>query len=431
MALKYHIKTYGCQMNAHESEKLAGMLVERGYEEACDAESSDLVVFNTCCIRESAETHILGNLGIIKKIKEKKPSLKVAVCGCMTQQSGAAERLKQRCPFIDIIFGTHNLYKFADYLDRAESGEKVVEISESETDIEEGVPVKRVSGISASVNIMYGCDNFCSYCIVPYVRGRERSRKPQNIVNDVKTLVESGYKEITLLGQNVNSYCSDGVDFAMLLDMLSDISGDYWIKFLTSHPKDLSENVVKVILKKPQLADFIHLPLQAGSDRILELMNRKYTAKSYLDKIDMIRSYLPDAGLSCDIMVGFPTETEDDFCRTLDIVERVRYSNLYSFIYSQRKGTPADKMPQVPIKVKKERIDRLIKKQFAIASSIAAESIGKTYKVLCDGIEGDKFVGKTQSDKKVLFSSKAASVGKFVQVTITEAKNSKLYGKEI
>lgn len=427
----YYIKTYGCQMNAHESEKLAGLLEDEGYAAATDMEGADVIVMNTCCVRESAETHILGNLGIVKKLKEKKPSLKVAVCGCMTQAKGAAERLKKRCPFVDVVIGTHNLYKLIEYLKQTKSGKKVVEICADDGKITEGVPVKRLNNLSALVNIMYGCDNFCSYCIVPYVRGRERSREPSAVLSDVKSLVESGYKEITLLGQNVNSYKSGDVDFARLLDMLSDVEGDYWIKFMTSHPKDISESVIEVIARKPRLAHFIHLPVQSGSDRILQLMNRKYTKADYLNKIAMIKSYLPDVALSCDVMVGFPTETEEDFLETLDVVKKVGYSNLFSFIYSVRSGTPAAEMEQVPLNIKKERIDRLIKVQFEAANAIAKESIGKTVRVLCDGEEGGKYVGKTQTDKKVLFVSEENPVGKFVDVKITEAANSKLYGKEI
>ena len=431
MAFTYYIKTYGCQMNAHESEKLSGILTSKGFEEASDEQQADIIVLNTCCIRESAETHVLGNLGIIKKYKEHNPNLKVAICGCMTQQRGVADRLKKRCPFIDLIFGTHNLHKFSEYVDRVFGGEKFTDIWEAEGSIEEGLPMKRTGTTSALVNIMYGCDNFCSYCIVPYVRGRERSRKPGNIIHDVENLVGQGYKEITLLGQNVNSYFCDGIDFATLLDKLSDIKGDYWIKFLTSHPKDLSEKVIEVIANKERLAHFIHLPIQSGSNRILELMNRKYTAEQYLQKIDMIKRYLPDAGLSCDIMVGFPTETEDDFLLTLDIVEKVRYTNLFSFIYSRRSGTPADKMEQVEEKTKKERIDRLIKKQFTIAQELANSNIGKIYKVLCDDICENKFIGKTQTDKKITFESDKARLGSFVNVKVTQATNSKLYGTEV
>lgn len=427
----YYIKTYGCQMNAHESEKLAGLLESNGYSAVSDMADADVIVMNTCCVRESAETHILGNLGIVKKLKEKKPSLKVAVCGCMTQATDAAKRLKKRCPFVDIVIGTHNIYKLVEYLKDTNGGAKIVDIWDDNGGITEGVPVKRLSKLSALVNIMYGCDNFCSYCIVPYVRGRERSREPSAIISDVQSLVESGYKEIMLLGQNVNSYKSGDVDFAKLLDMLSDIEGDYWIKFMTSHPKDISESVVKIISKKPRLAHFVHLPVQSGSDRVLELMNRKYTKSDYLDKIDMIKKYLPDVSLSCDVMVGFPTETEEDFLETLDVVRRVGYSNLFSFIYSVRSGTPAAEMEQVPLDVKKERIDRLIKVQFEVAARLAKESIGKIYKVLCDGEENGRYVGKTQTDKKVLFVAEKNPIGRFVEVRITEAENSKLYGTEI
>lgn len=427
----YYIKTYGCQMNAHESEKLAGLLESGGYSAVSDMADADVIVFNTCCVRESAETHILGNLGIVKKLKEKRPSLKVAVCGCMTQANGAAERLKKRCPFLDIIIGTHNVYRLLDYLEYVKTGGKVVDITDDNGEVTEGIPVKRLNPSSALVNIMYGCDNFCSYCIVPYVRGRERSRAPSAVLNDVKSLVESGYKEIMLLGQNVNSYRSGDVDFAKLLDMLSDIDGEFWIKFMTSHPKDISESVVKIISEKPRLAHFIHLPVQSGSDRILGLMNRKYTKSDYLDKIDMIKRYLPDVSLSCDVMVGFPTETEEDFAETLDVVNRVGYSNLFSFIYSVRSGTPAADMEQVPLEIKKDRIDRLIKAQFEVASRLAKENLGKIYRVLCDGEENGKYVGKTQTDKKVLFVAENHPVGKFVDVKITETANSKLYGIEI
>lgn len=436
MQLKYFIKTYGCQMNAHESEKLAGLLESKGYISAAEQEKADVIVLNTCCIRESAETHILGNLGIIKKLKEKKPSLKVVVCGCMAQQDGKADDLKKRCPFVDIIIGTHNLHLLCDYLDRIIGVEKkknkVVDVWAGNAEIFEGLPVKRASSINASVNITFGCNNFCSYCIVPYVRGRERSRDPKSIVSDVEALVKDGYKEITLLGQNVNSYACGGIKFAELLDMVSDVEGEYWIKFMTSHPKDLSEEVVKVIARKKNLAHFIHLPLQSGSDRVLSLMNRKYTAKEYFDKIDMIRRFLPDVGLSCDIMVGFPTETEEDFLDTLKAVERIEYANLYSFVYSPRKGTPAAQMEQVDDKVKTERIQRLIARQFEIAGVLAQKCVGETFKVLCDGTENGKFVGKTQSDKKVMFAGKGENpIGKFVNVKITDAQNSKLCGTEV
>ena len=433
MQKKYFINTYGCQMNVHESEKLAGILREHGYTEAFAQEDADIIVFNTCCIRETAEQKVLGNLGIVKKMLETRPHVKVAVCGCMAQKSGSAEALKKRCPFINLIFGTHNLHKFGEYLDLLETKKFVSDIWDSEGEIVEDIPVYRTRGVNAWVNIMYGCNNFCSYCIVPYVRGRERSRNIDVVCNDVKKLIDEGYKEITLLGQNVNSYGNDCVDehvnFASLLDRLSNFDGEYKIRFMTSHPKDLSEDVVKVIAGSDKLANFIHLPIQSGSDRILKLMNRKYTKADYLNKIDMIRKYIPDVGLSSDIMVGFPTETEEDFLETVDVVNRVHYNNLFTFIYSRRSGTPADKMEQVPIGIKKQRIRTLIDLQFEIGNKEAENCVGKTYRVLCDECSGGKAKGKSSCEKAIYFPSKENFLGKFVDVRITGTKNNQLKGE--
>lgn len=432
MQKKYYINTYGCQMNVHESEKLAGMLRQRGYVEAADQSDADIIVFNTCCIRETAEQRVLGNLGIVKKLLETRPHIKVAVCGCMAQKSGAAEALKKRCPFINLIFGTHNLHLFGEYLDKLDDSGFISDVWANEKSIVEDVPVYRTSGVNAWVNIMYGCNNFCSYCIVPYVRGRERSRQPQNIYDDVKRLIDEGYKEITLLGQNVNSYGNDfgknDTDFARLLENLSGFNGEYKIRFMTSHPKDLSEDVVRVIADSDKLADFIHLPVQAGSDRILQLMNRKYTKADYLRKIDMIRKYIPSAGLSSDIMVGFPTETEEDFLETVDIVTRVGYNNLFTFIYSRRSGTPADTMEQVPISVKKSRIKRLIDLQFEIGNIEAKKCVGKTYRVLCDEWKDGQAKGKSSCEKAISFRSESNVRGQFVNVKITGTKNNQLKG---
>lgn len=431
--MKYYIHTYGCQMNVHESEKLAGILEEKGYLPAEKENDADIIVFNTCCVRETAETKILGNLGIVKKLKETKPDLKVCVCGCMAQKKGEAERLKKRCPFINLIFGTHNLYKFDQYLDEIMSGQNVVEVWDTDKTLPEKTPIKRSDSVNAWVNIMYGCNNFCSYCIVPYVRGREISRSEQDVLQDVKTLISEGYKEITLLGQNVNSYGNDFSDksnhFAALLEKCASFEGDYKIRFMTSHPKDLSEEVVKTIASCDKLADFIHLPIQAGSDRILSLMNRRYTSGQYLEKIDMIRSYIPDAGLSSDIMVGFPTETEEDFADTLNVVRKVGYNNLYTFIYSRRSGTPADKMEQVELATKKRRIKELIALQFEIGCDLAKKCVGKTYRVLCDGYDGKTASGKSSCEKAIYFPSDINPVGKFVNVTVTHTKNNQLYGE--
>lgn len=431
--MKYYIHTYGCQMNVHESEKLAGILEEKGYLPAEKENDADIIVFNTCCVRETAETKILGNLGIVKKLKETKPDLKVCVCGCMAQKKGEADRLKKRCPFINLIFGTHNLYKFDQYLDEIMSGQNVIEVWDTDKTLPEKTPIKRSDSVNAWVNIMYGCNNFCSYCIVPYVRGREISRSEQDVLQDVKKLISEGYKEITLLGQNVNSYGNDFSDksnhFAALLEKCASFEGDYKIRFMTSHPKDLSEEVVKTIASCDKLADFIHLPVQAGSDRILSLMNRRYTSGQYLEKIDMIRSYIPDAGLSSDIMVGFPTETEEDFSDTMNIVKKVGYNNLYTFIYSRRSGTPADKMEQVELATKKRRIKELIALQFEIGCDLAKKCVGKTYRVLCDGYDGKTASGKSSCEKAIYFPSDLNPVGKFVNVTVTHTKNNQLYGE--
>ena len=431
--MKYYIHTYGCQMNVHESEKLAGILEEKGYLPAEKENDADIIVFNTCCVRETAETKILGNLGIVKKLKETKPDLKVCVCGCMTQKKGEADRLKKRCPFINLIFGTHNLYKFDQYLDEIMSGKNVTEVWDTDKTLPEKTPIKRSDSVNAWVNIMYGCNNFCSYCIVPYVRGREISRPEQDVLQDVKKLISEGYKEITLLGQNVNSYGNDFSDksnhFAALLEKCASFEGDYKIRFMTSHPKDLSEEVVKTIASCDKLADFIHLPVQAGSDRILSLMNRRYTSGQYLEKIDMIRSYIPDAGLSSDIMVGFPTETDEDFSDTMNIVKKVGYNNLYTFIYSRRSGTPADKMEQVELATKKRRIKELIALQFEIGCDLAKKCVGKTYRVLCDGYDGKTASGKSSCEKAIYFPSDINPVGKFVNVTVTHTKNNQLYGE--
>lgn len=426
-----YIKTYGCQMNVHESEKLYAAFELNGIGQADSIENADIIVFNTCCVREGAETRVIGNLGIIKKLKEKKRNLIVVVCGCMSQQPAIAEKLHKRCSFINIITGTYKLSSIPDMVKRVQAGEKFIIDLENDETIAGGINIaKRSDKISTFVNIMYGCNNFCTYCIVPYVKGRERSRKASDIYDEVKLLINEGAKEITLLGQNVNSYNDGENNFLKLLDMLSDIDGDYWIKFMTSHPKDLSDDVIRLIAEKPKLAKYIHLPLQSGSDRILALMNRKYNIASYLRKIDLARSLMPTVGLSSDIIVGFPTETEEDYLQTENAVKRVRYNNLFTFIYSKRTGTPAATMDgQIDEEIKKERITRLIEVQAEIASKNASECIGNTYRVLCDGKEGDKYTGKTSEDRVIVFDN--GTIGKFIDVKVTSSKNSKLYGKVV
>lgn len=428
---KIYIKTYGCQMNVHETEKMYAAFEAVGYSRSEEADA-DVIIFNTCCVREGAETRVIGNLGQIKKLKQSKPSLVVAICGCMTQQRDVAETLHRRCPFVNIITGTYKLNQLPAMVKRVSDGEKFVLDLEVDDAVPSGVnEAVRGNSVNKFVNIMYGCNNFCTYCIVPYVKGRERSRPMTDIVCEVKTLVADGAKEVTLLGQNVNSYSDEyGHGFYDLLSELASIDGTFWIKFMTSHPKDLSVDVVKLIGREPTLANYIHLPLQSGSDDILRKMNRKYTSASYLSKIDAIREYIPEAGITSDIIVGFPTETEEDFQSTIDVVERVGYNNLFTFIYSKRNGTPAAVMEgQISDEIKKERISRLIKVQAQMSKKLANECVGKTYTALCDG-HGKNATAKTQEDRVIVFDDGGEDFyGKFVNIGVTSAKNSKLYGK--
>ena len=424
----YYIHTYGCQMNVHESEKLAGILQSRGYTACDDVSQADIIVLNTCCVRETAESKVYGHLGRIKSQKQAGATL--VVCGCMTQRRDVAESLAKRCPFVDIVIGTFNQSKLGDYLDEfMHTGTKIVEVWDSERE-ETKSPIARTSGVNAWLNIMYGCNNFCTYCIVPYVRGRERCRPIDDILADVDTLLKSGYKQITLLGQNVNSYNYQGKNFIDLLKLL-DNGQKYRLKFMTSHPKDFSPALAEEIATSKVLAKYLHIPVQAGSNRILKEMNRRYTREEYIAKVDALRALVPEIGLSSDMMVGFPTETEEDFLQTLDLVDRIRYNNLFMFIYSRRSGTPADKMPQLDYKTKQGRIDRLIKAQFEISKHLAVEHIGKTAKVLVSEKDGDKCFGKAEDDSAITFESATAAVGDFVSVKITSAKNANLKGEVV
>lgn len=433
MAKFYYIQTYGCQMNVHDAEKIAGMLSVRGYQPCDDVKKADIVALITCCVRETAESKVFGHLGRLKKIKEERGGdMIIAVCGCMTQQQAVAEKMKKVCPHVDIIIGTHNLYMLGDYIDEYErTKSRHIEVWEKELEAEEDAPVKRASGVNAWVNIMYGCNNFCSYCIVPYVRGRERSRDFDVIIEEVRTLIDEGYKEVTLLGQNVNSYNYKGKTFIDLLRALDFDGVKYRLKFMTSHPKDFSDDIAKEIAQSKCLSKYLHLPIQAGSDRVLELMNRRYTAENYAQKVAMLRSYVPDVGLSSDIMVGFPTETEADFKDTLNIVERIKYNSLFTFVYSRRSGTPADKMEQVSAAVKQERIKALIAAQFEIGKQVAKSYVGSTFEVLCSEWSDGKGYGKAQNETAVTFNSDNDVTGEFVQVKITNTKNSNLFGEKI
>lgn len=359
---QYYIESYGCQMNDHDAEKLSGMLQTCGFSPAPSKEEATLLLFNTCCVREHAEKRVFGNIGALKKRKEDEPGLLIGVCGCMMQQREVAERLFKRFPFVDLVFGTHELHHFPLLLSRTLAGERVFSVRESDGEIAEGLPVVRGGSFSTFVTIMYGCNNFCSYCIVPYVRGRERSRAPENIVAEVRSLAERGFREITLLGQNVNSYAyaDDGVDFPELLRRVSTVEGIERIRFMTSHPKDLSPRLIEAMATLPKVCNHIHLPVQSGSNRILSEMNRRYTREKYLGLVEDIRAAVEGVELTTDIIVGFPGETEEDFEETLALVRQVGFSAAYTFMYSPRLGTRAAEMEnQVPEEVKKDRLLRL------------------------------------------------------------------------
>lgn len=432
---KYYISTYGCQMNIHESEKLAGMLVDLGYSEADSVENADVIVFNTCCIRENAEQKVFGNIGALKQLKRKNPDLIIAVCGCMTQQDGKAEFLRSKFPFISIIFGTHNIAEFSEYVKRFKSRKKrVIEIPTADRYQGYNGPIYRTSGTNAWLNIIYGCNNFCSYCIVPYVRGREVSRPKEDILSDARRLVKEGYKEITLLGQNVNSYGNDlglSYGFAELLDEIAGIEGDFRIRFMTSHPKDLSERVIDVVKKHDKICKSIHLPVQSGSTSVLKKMNRKYTREDYLCIVDKIRGKIPECGITTDIMVGFPGETEQDFADTMSLVEKVGFLSAFTFAYSPRNGTPAARAEQIPEDVKSNRLTRLIALQNDVTAKLCAKYLGNTYAVLCEDFnpKTGMYCGRTDDGKLVNFPLKSDRIGEFLKVKINGSKSSVLFGE--
>lgn len=435
---KYCVVTYGCQMNLHESEKISGILSGMGMNAVNEPENADVVVFNTCCIRDTAERRALGNIGKMKELKKKNKNLLIVVTGCMTQQNGFAENMKERYQYVDVILGTHNISDLENQIRiRLEKKKRVAAVLDTDGYIDdETTPVTRTSFPNAWVNINYGCNNFCTYCIVPYVRGRERSRDMKSIISECEKLIKDGYKEITLLGQNVNSYGNDvpdeNVNFANLLREVAKIDGKFRIRFMTSHPKDLTEDVVKAIRDNDKICNNIHLPIQAGSNSVLKNMNRRYTREHYLGLIDMIRRYLPDCGITTDIMVGFPYETEEDFLDTLDIVEKVRFSTAFTFIYSVRKGTKAAEMPQTPYEIKQNRIKRLIARQNEITEEISKDYVGNVYEILVEGLQEKKngyVVGRTESGRLVSAKGDDSMIGEFKNVKITAVKNAQLLGE--
>ena len=432
------VLTFGCQQNESDSEKIAGMALAMGYEKTDSPEDADLIMVNTCAIREHAEQKALSIVGQYKHIKAKKPSLVIGVCGCMVAQEHRQNDIKFRYPYVDFIFGTSSLYRFPELLcKKLEKGKRLYAAAEDFYPVAEGLPIHRGSDYHAWVSVMYGCNNFCSYCIVPYVRGRERSREMEHIIAEVRELVAEGYRDITLLGQNVNSYGKDlasGCDFADLLEELDKIEGDYCLRFMTSHPKDASRKLIDVMAGSRHVAHQFHLPMQSGSDAILKKMNRHYDSTRYLDIVDYMREKMPDVTLTSDIIVGFPGETEEDFCATLSMLERVRFDMLYSFIYSPRKGTPAAAMEdQIPKAVQSERFSRLLKLQETIGMEKNAALVGKTMRVLCDGVSKSNpslYSGRTEGNKIAFFEGVPEDIGNYVEFVADRADSYAFYGKK-
>lgn len=429
--LKYHIITYGCQMNAHESEKIAGILENIGYTPANSKEDADFILFNTCCVRENAEQKTFGNVGRIKKLKQLNQDMLVAVCGCMMQQEKAAKKLMETFPFVDIIFGTHNLHELPGMILSYKSGGERFYSAPETQELHDDVPQKRAEGPLASVNIMYGCNNFCSYCIVPYVRGRERSRSAEDVMREVSGLTAQGYREVMLLGQNVNSY-DGGINFARLLKRICGETDIPRIRFMTSHPKDLSDELIEVIAAYPQICRHIHLPVQSGSSRVLRKMNRKYTREAYIALAEKIRERIPGIAITTDIIVGFPGETDVDFGDTLSLVKRLRFDSAFTFVYSPRSGTQAAEMPdQVDEALRTERIMELVALQNKITEERNREYEGKTTQVLVEGISTRNpghVCGRTSTSKMVNFEGGADLIGHFVDVKITRGKKTTLFG---
>ncbi|MCR5809665.1 MAG: tRNA (N6-isopentenyl adenosine(37)-C2)-methylthiotransferase MiaB [Clostridiales bacterium] len=432
---RYFIETYGCQMNEHDSEKIAGMLEAIGFVGTDEKSSADLILFNTCCIRDHAEKRTFGNVGFIKELKEANPALITAVCGCMMQQKEVAKRLAARFPFVDMIFGTNELHVFPQMLEKVMNGGRVFEIKDIEGEIAEGLPIKRNEGFSTFVNIMYGCNNFCSYCIVPYVRGRERSRRAEDIIGEVRCVVSQGFTEVTLLGQNVNSYNDNGTRFPELLRRVNEVEGLKRLRFMTSHPKDLSHELVMAMAECSKVCEHIHLPVQSGSNRILQLMNRRYTREKYLDLVRDLRENVKGIEITTDIIVGFPTETEEDLEDTLSLVREVGFSAAYSFAYSVREGTKAAVMEgQIPESVKKERLARLNSVIMESVNGANDKYIGREGEILIEGrdMRGEPMMfGKLGSLKMVYVKGDESMIGNYYKVRITGTRFNSLVGELI
>ncbi len=427
-ARRAFVLTFGCQQNEADSEKISGMCQAMGYELAASPEEADLIMVNTCAIREHAEQKALSIIGQYKHLKAKKPTLVIGVCGCMVTQAHRREDIKHRYPYVDFIFGTSSLHRFPQLLaEKLEKGKRLYCPEEKEYLVAEGLPIHRESNYRAWVSIMYGCNNFCSYCIVPYVRGRERSRRMEDIIKEVRELTDNGYRDITLLGQNVNSYGKDSgypYDFADLLSELDKLQGDFTLRFMTSHPKDASRKLIDVMASSRHIAHHFHLPMQSGSDKILSAMNRHYDKEKYRSIVSYLRERMPDVTITSDIIVGFPGESEEDFEDTLEMLRTVRFDMLYSFIYSPRKGTPAAELEQVDAKVKSARFERLLALQGEIGLAKNQAYVGKPLRVLCDGVSKNNpalYSGRTEGGKIAFFEGTPEDTGKFVSVLVERA----------
>jgi tRNA-2-methylthio-N6-dimethylallyladenosine synthase len=433
------VDTYGCQQNEADSEKLRGYLAMMGYGFTQDEFQADVIVVNTCAVREHAEMRVLGNVGALNHSKKVKPHQIIAVCGCMVQQEHMAEKLKMSYPVVDLVFGPHELWRFPELLQQVMTRHKrVFATAKDDGAVAEGIPNKRDGSVKAWLSIMYGCNNFCTYCVVPYVRGRERSRRPEDVVAEARELVAAGYKDITLLGQNVNSYGKDlglDVDFADLIRMINDIPGDFLIRFMTSHPKDATEKLFKTMAECEKCAHQLHLPVQAGNDRILKAMNRNYDSAKYIAQVELARSYMPDLVLTTDIIVGFPNESDEEFEDTIKLVEKVRYDAMFTFIYSKRVGTPAASMPDPYSREDKQRhFDRLTEVANRISGEKHKEYEGKTLRVLVDGETGKEeynLSSRTNGGRLVHLKGDKSLIGQFINVKITSSNTWALYGEVV
>ncbi len=429
------VHTYGCQGNVSDGERIMGMLAAMGFEFTQDAEQADFILYNTCAVREHAEDRVYGNVGALKHLKRRHPDTVIALCGCMVQQEQVAERIKNSFPYVSLVFGTHVIHRLPELLYRyLRGGKRVFELSRSDSTIHEDVPVYRDRGIRAWLPVMYGCNNFCTYCIVPYVRGRERSRAPEHIEAEFRSVIDAGYRDVTLLGQNVNSYRMSeggGADFARLIRRLDEVEGDYWLRFMTSHPKDCSPELLDAMRDCSHVARHLHLPFQSGSDEILRRMNRRYTREHYLSLIRAARERMPDISITSDVIVGFPGETEEQFAQTLSLVEEVGFTSLYTFIYSPRPGTPAAEMEDpVTREEKAERMNRLLRLQESIAAKRCAASVGRVFRTLVEEAPDEGHLScRTAGNVIIDVEGPVEMTGRFAHVEVTSARNWTLSGR--